>query len=81
MPTRRESESVFPNLFPNTLEEKCTNRILLDLVRCGKKIEKLAKQIENVSYNTKFDKFHQITYHDNSPAVKTKNRHYFNMLF
>ena len=76
MPTRRESESVFPNLFPNTLEEKCTNRILLDLVRCGKKIEKLAKQIENVSYNTKFDKFHQITYHDNSPVVNTKNRHY-----
>ena len=68
MPTRKDSESVFPNLFPNTLEEKCTNRILLDLVRCGEKIEKLAKQIHGTTFHDRFENLHRSSYNNYNPV-------------
>ena len=70
MPTRKDSESVFPNLFPSTLEEKCTNRILLDLVRCGKKIEKIAKQIDGISNGKRFETLHRSSYRNYNPNEK-----------
>ena len=51
----RNHETVFPNLFPNTLEHLCTNSILTQLIRSGEKIEKTAKRLTEASqYNNRF---------------------------
>ena len=51
----RNHETVFPNLFSNTLEHLCTNSILSQLIRSGEKIEKTAKRLTEASqYNNRF---------------------------
>ena len=75
----RNYVSAFPNLFPNSLEQMCTNCILEHLVRCGKEIENSAKQITATSELQHFDESYQYLYWKHNFA-KTLNTHYYTQI-